>query len=79
MDNLYDMLRPGASNQAARRARAAGLKIAELRLNGVREALMAANLPDSTDRIRTAKATDTNTAGDEGAVIVNVVQRKRQR
>jgi hypothetical protein len=79
MDNLYDMLRPGAANQAARRARAAGLKIAELRLNGVRDALLAANLPDAADRIRAASATETSTQGDEGAVIVNVVQRKRQR
>src|SRR5262249_38050611 len=58
MDGLYDMLRPGAANQASRRAKAAGIKIAELRLNGVRDALMAANLPDSNDRIRTAKSTD---------------------
>jgi hypothetical protein len=83
MDGLYDMLRPGAANQASRRAKAAGIKIAELRLNGVRDALMAANLPEATDRIRTASAsagvTDTSAAGDEGAVIVNVVQRKRQR
>jgi hypothetical protein len=79
MDQLYDMLRPGAANQAARRARAASLKIAELRLKVIDDALLAANLPEAADRIEKTAATDKLAdAGGDGAVTITVVQRKRQ-
>ncbi len=79
MDQLYDMLRPGAANQATRRARAASLKIDELRLKVVDDALVAANLPDASDRIQKTAATDKlSDTGDTGAVTITVVQRKRQ-
>jgi hypothetical protein len=80
MDQLYDMLRPGASNQANRRARAAGLQITDLRIKSVENALLAANLPHAADRIEATRAAEKFAeAGEDGGVVVTIVQRKREK
>ncbi len=79
MDHLYNLLKPGASRQATRRTRAACLEIAEKRLKIVNDALLAANLPNATDRINKTSATFNPTDDDAGgAVNVTVIQKKRE-
>jgi hypothetical protein len=74
------MLRPGADRYADRRTRAACLQIAAERLKSVRDALMEANVPDASDRIRAVSATFNPADTDQGGtVVVTVVQRKRQK
>ena len=74
------MLRPGASNQASRRAHAMGLQFMDLRTKAVEDALLAANLPRISERIQKTAATDNPASpGDDGAVVVTIVQRKRQK
>ena len=56
------------------------LQIAELRLRAVKEALAAAKLPDESDRIEKAAATDKPAdTGEDGGVVVTIVQRKREK
>jgi hypothetical protein len=80
LDKLYDLLRPGADRQKSRRTRAAAIQIADQRLKLVREALIAANVPDGNERIQATAATFNPAESDDpGAINITVVQKKRQK
>lgn len=86
MDQIYDMLRPGADRQADRRTRAACLQIAQDRLDGVRDSLLAAPIPGIGPRIKTTHATfnvaaaGTSSAGggNGGSITITLAHKKNQ-
>jgi len=59
LDQLYDLLRPGAETQADRRTRAASLEIGRQRLAAVRVALLIAGPTDGDQRIHLTNACST--------------------
>ncbi len=52
LDQLHELLRPGAERRRDRRVRAAALAVAQLRLDAVRRALLAARVPSMPVRIQ---------------------------
>jgi Domain of Unknown Function (DUF748) len=79
LDEVYDMLRPGADRQADRRTRAACLQIGQDRLLVVRDALLASQLPGIESRIKVTHATiNTSSAVIGGQVIVVLVHQKSE-
>lgn len=78
MDQLYELMRPGAERQSERRTRAASLEISSDRLNEVKSYLLASGVPNAAERVRSAAPTFTAAEGDAGGkVIVTVIARKR--
>jgi hypothetical protein len=76
LDEVCDLLRPGAEKRAQSRTRAAALQIAAVRLAEVKNVLLDAGLPDMKDRV---KVIDPRfDPGDlyDGAVVITVVQKK---
>jgi hypothetical protein len=77
LDLACDLFRPGASRQADRRTRAAALQIARERLDLVRSALIAAAVPDLTDRMVVATpAAKPAESASTGRIIISIVRRK---
>jgi hypothetical protein len=70
LDQLYDLMQPGADRQATRRTRAAGLQIAQDRISQVTSLLQAKDLPNAAERVHAAAAQFNPTEGDEGGRIV---------
>ncbi|MCE9592879.1 MAG: DUF748 domain-containing protein [Planctomycetes bacterium] len=56
LDQLYDLLRPGAQRQADRRTRAGAMEIAQQRLQAVKSVLEGARIENQADRIRSEAA-----------------------
>jgi uncharacterized protein involved in outer membrane biogenesis len=56
LDQALDLLRPGADRQAQRRTRASAIRLAELRLHAVQDALLESDVGDVADRVRKATA-----------------------
>jgi hypothetical protein len=56
LDEVYDLLRPGADRAAPRRTRAAAIAIGNARLEAVRASLVLAAGPDAASRIRVTPA-----------------------
>jgi hypothetical protein len=78
LDHVYDMLRPGADRQAARRTRAACLQISQDRLESVRAALLSAKIPGMEDRIKLAHPTYTAATGDDGGRVMIAITQKKE-
>jgi hypothetical protein len=78
LDQLYELLRPGADRQAARRTRAACLQLGEQRVAAVRDTLASAGVSRDAERVRTTAATFNPSGADTGGqVVITVVQKKR--
>jgi hypothetical protein len=74
LDQLYDLMRPGADRQAARRTRAAGIQIGQDRVSAVSSLLQPKDLPGAADRVHAAGAQFNPTeGGDGGRIIVTAV------
>ena len=56
LDELLDLLRPGAAHQAERRTRASAVLLGDLRLRAVQSTLLSSGLPNINDRVRRANA-----------------------
>ncbi|HEY7091094.1 MAG TPA: DUF748 domain-containing protein [Tepidisphaeraceae bacterium] len=80
LDKVYDMLRPGAQRQAARRTRSASLELAQDRLDLVKAYLLASRVPDATTRVAAVNPTFTapETPDGGGKVLVTVIAKKKQ-
>lgn len=78
LDQLYDLLRPGANRQADRRTRAGALEIAQHRLDAVKALLDAARIPNAEDRVR-SEAARFNPADDQspGRITITLTTKKR--
>lgn len=78
LDELYDLLRPGAESQAERRTRAASLAIGRQRLDSVRAVLLQAGPNDAEQRVHLANPQyDPTDSADGGHVVVTLVRKKR--
>ncbi len=80
LDKLYDLLRPGAERQAARRSRSAALDIARDRLATARAALLAGTLGSTSSVRERVKVTNAQFAPGEnsagGTITATLVNRK---
>ena len=76
MDRLYDMLRPGAENQADRRTREACIDLAGQRLNAVKETLAAGPIDHFSDRVNLAPAGYNSPQQESGGVVIDVIQKE---
>jgi hypothetical protein len=70
LDQLYDLMRPGADRQATRRTRAAALQMGTERLDAVATMLRPADLPNAKDRVKTVGAQFSPSEADTGGTIV---------
>jgi hypothetical protein len=80
LDQVYDMMRPGAERQAPRRTRAACLQIAQDRIEGVREALVAGAIPGIGSRVKTTHASYNvagTDAGNGGGMVTITLSHKK--
>lgn len=80
LDEVYDLLRPGADRQAPRRTKAAAIVIAAARLESTKALLLTEmrDLPKIDERIHVTNPTFTQKEGSEdGVVTVTVVAKKR--
>ena len=78
LDRAYDLIRPGAHRQAKRRTRAAGIEIAQARLDAAKRLLVAAGIPDAENRVRIIKPRFTPATGNAGGKVVMVVTSKKK-
>jgi hypothetical protein len=78
LDRVYELIRPGAQRQAERRTRAAGLEIAEARLNAIKQLIVAGGIPDAENRVRVIKPQFTPAEGDAGGKVTLVVTPKKK-
>jgi hypothetical protein len=76
LDQVCDLLRPGAEKQAERRTRTAALQIASLRLAKVRAALLASGLPQIAERVKVVAPRFDPSTEQDGAVMITAVQKK---
>jgi len=77
MDEMYDMLRPGAESQKGRRTRAACLEIGQDRLLAARDALLASGIPGIEQQIKVTHATFNAAGGDSGGQVIIVLTHKK--
>jgi len=78
MDQLYDLLRPGADRQSDRRTRAACIDIAKQRQAFVRQALLASGITGVGARIHESNPKYTDEQGSAGGrVVITFVAKKR--
>jgi hypothetical protein len=70
MDELYDLLRPGADLQASRRTRAGALSIAQQRLAAVTGLISSSKIPAYADRVHPVAAQYNVTAGEQGGRLI---------
>ena len=76
MDQLYDMLRPGADRQANRRTRAAAMEVGKRRLAAVKDALVSAGIAEQ--RVRQTNPVYAPGDSDEGGmVVITLVPKKK--
>ncbi len=76
MDQLYDMLRPGAERQANRRTRAAAIEVGKRRLTAVKDALVSAGIAEQ--RVRQTNPVYAPGESDEGGlVVITLVPKKK--
>jgi hypothetical protein len=78
LDQLYDLLRPGADRQAVRRTRAASIQIAQARIRSVNDMLAAGGIQNPNDRIKSAAAQFNPGETEEGGKIIITPTSKRQ-
>jgi hypothetical protein len=71
-DDLYDLLRPGASRQAGRRTRGAALEIAGERLDNVKD-MFRAGLASYSQRVRAVAPTFNPGTAEDGRIRITVV------
>jgi hypothetical protein len=77
LDQVVELLRPGAEKQADRRTRAAAIEIGNTRLDAVDSILKSSKVPDINNRIDlTAASFKTNQNSTSGRVLISVVQKK---
>jgi hypothetical protein len=75
LDRLYDLLRPGAERQGARRTRAAALDLARARLNVLDDAI--ATVPDASKRLKLLNPQFTpDSTTTTGQITVAIIRRK---
>jgi hypothetical protein len=80
LDRVYDLLRPGAERQAARRTRAAAIEIGRQRIDQIRQTFLNSGLPDIEQRVRIANPQfnpDETDAG--GRLIVQLVAKQKKK
>jgi hypothetical protein len=77
LDELYNLLRPGADRQAPRRTRAASLALAQQRIDEVRDALLASDLPGIAERVRVTSPQFNPREDERGAVLISITSQKR--
>jgi hypothetical protein len=79
LDDLNELLRPGAGRQALRRTRAACIAIGEQRLISVRDLLMASGIPNINERIHVTHAKfNPDDTIDHGRVMMTFAPRAKQ-
>jgi hypothetical protein len=81
LDQVYDLLRPGAERQADRRTRAAALNLAEARLDAVKGMLVSAGVPDAEKRIKIVRASfapGDESSDDSGGVVLAMLLSKKK-
>ncbi|HEX8341690.1 MAG TPA: DUF748 domain-containing protein, partial [Tepidisphaeraceae bacterium] len=79
MDQMLDLLRPGAARQADRRTRQSGVDLGNARLDSVREALLASDVPDIANRIERVPARPDAVEGQAEGRIAVVVTRQAKK
>jgi hypothetical protein len=78
LDQLYDLLRPGAAGQADRRTRAASLDIASRRFDLVQSVLASAGVENVAERVRrTNPQFELADLPSGGSVIITLVPKKK--
>jgi hypothetical protein len=81
LDHVYDLLRPGAERQAARRTRAACLEVGQARLTAARDALLAActaaGVEDAQTRVRLINAQAAPGEAASGQVTFTMIPKKK--
>jgi hypothetical protein len=79
LDKVYDLMHPSAKLQAARRTRAAGLDMAQHRLDQAQAYLVASKVPRASERIRKVNPSYSPTESTGGGkVVVSIIARKKQ-
>ena len=77
LDEVCELLRPGADRQAARRTRQASLAIARERVDAVKAMLLASGVKDIADRVQVVEAQFNPTESDTGGrVLIAAVEKK---
>ncbi len=76
LDQVCDLLRPGAEKQAERRTRSVALRIAEVRLAEVKAMLLASGLPEIADRVKVVAPRFNPGQDADGLVLITTVQKK---
>jgi Domain of Unknown Function (DUF748) len=77
LDQVLELLRPGADRQAARRMRAVALDFGRERLDAVQAALLASKVPHIADRIKLIDPQFNPTDGESGGrLLIAVVEKK---
>jgi hypothetical protein len=77
LDQVLELLRPGADRQATRRMRAVALDFGRERLDAVRDVLWVSRVKHIADRVRIIDAQFNPTDGDSsGQVFIAVVEKK---
>ena len=75
LDQVGDLLKPGAERLTQRRTRAAVLKVAGERLTGIRAALVEAGIPADRIRVTTAQF-NPSAQNHDGQVVIQVVKKR---
>jgi hypothetical protein len=77
LDQVLELLRPGADRQAGRRMRAVALDFGRERLDAVRAVLLASKVPHIADRITVVDPQFNPVDGDSGGrLLIAVVEKK---
>ena len=76
LDQFYELLKPGAANQADRRTRAACLAVATERFDLIQAALTSAGVPDVATRVRRTNP-QFEPIGERGTVTIILVPKKK--
>jgi hypothetical protein len=77
LDQLYDLLRPGADRRAAQRTRAACIQLSEARGRAVLQALRDPRMTNFDDRVQVVNDHATDVADDAGGrVTITVISKK---
>ncbi len=78
LDQLYDLLRPGADRQADRRTRKAALDLGQARVDAIKKLFIDAKLPHATERVQTpAPRADVAAPDAPGRVTIAITGAKR--
>lgn len=77
LDMLYEMLRPGAERQAARRTKAAAVEIGERRLEAIKQMIVASGVRDAENRVTIINPSATPGDTERGRVEIIAIVRKK--